>query len=349
MPAQSSAWPAKVWIQAPRNFAAIPNVPNWNDWSVRMGGAFDMFGNGKTALKANASKYIAAAAAGYAQNFNPMTYCGSCAGSTRAWIDFDGNKSILDAAGTIQYNEVIGGTSNFGQITQRPDPDLLRGHNWEYSASVQHELMDRVSVTAGYYRRDFYNLDVIDNQNLLATDWTPFGDDNADRPQAAALRRSQSRCSRLNTTKVGVATDNLRTFSTSNSSTYNGIEASANLRRSKLLLFGGVTTDRRATIDCDGTTNVATTPRDNPNGLRFCDATPPFRTTFKMSGTYQLPYEFQMSGTFMAIPGPSVAANYTVTAAIAGRADYRNNRRHDDDSRQPHRVEHGVPALPEEA
>ena len=315
IPAQSS--PAQVWIQA-RDFAAIPNVPNWNDWSVRMGGTYDMFGNGKTALKANASKYLAAAAAGYAQNFNPMTYCGSCAGSTRAWIDFDGNKSILNSAGAVQYNEVIGGTSNFGQITQRPDPDLLRGHNWEYSASVQHELMDRVSVTAGYYRRDFYNLDVIDNQNLLVTDWTPF---NVTTPTDPRLPLSGQPITMhtLNTTKVGVATDNLRTFSTVNSSTYNGIEASANLRREKLLLFGGVTYDRRATIDCDGTTNVTTTPRDNPNGLRFCDATPPFRTTFKLSGSYLLPYEFQLSGTYMAIPGPSVAANYTVTAAIAGR------------------------------
>ena len=65
--------PAGTWIQA-RDFAEIPNVPNWNDWSVRLAGAYDLFGNGKTAIKANASKYIAAAAAGYAQNFNAMTY-----------------------------------------------------------------------------------------------------------------------------------------------------------------------------------------------------------------------------------------------------------------------------------
>ena len=38
-----------------------------------------------------------------------------------------------------------------------------------------------------------------------------------------------------------------------------------------------------------------------------------------MSGAYQLPWEFQLSGTFMAIPGPDVDANYDVTAAIAGR------------------------------
>jgi hypothetical protein len=84
------------------------------------------------------------------------------------------------------------------------------------------------------------------------------------------------------------------------------------MRREKLLLFGGVTTDRRATTSCD--------ERDNPNSARFCDAVPPFRTTYKLNAAYQLPYEFQLSGSFIATPGPSVAANYTVTAATAGRA-----------------------------
>ncbi len=70
----------------------------------------------------------------------------------------------------------------------------------------------------------------------------------------------------LNANKVGTPTDNLRTHSDINTSTYNGVEISANARFSKALFFGGVTTDRRATTGCD--------ERDNPNGLRFCDAIP---------------------------------------------------------------------------
>ena len=58
VPAQSGAGRHR-WIAGAANFAAIPNVPNWNDWSVRFAGAYDLFGNGKTAIKANASKYIA--------------------------------------------------------------------------------------------------------------------------------------------------------------------------------------------------------------------------------------------------------------------------------------------------
>jgi hypothetical protein len=303
VPAESSA--ASNWIGA-RNFAEIPDVPDWRDWSVRFAGAYDLFGNGKTAVKANASKYIASAAAGYAQNFNGMTY----STQARPWLDFDGNRSIFDAAGNVQFTEVLAGTANFGQITNRPDPELLRGYNWEYSASVSHQLMERVSVTAGYYRRQFYNLDVTDNLNLAVTDWTSFGITTPTDPRLP-LSGAPITMYSLNTNKVGVATDNLRTFSDANTTVYDGLEFSANMRKDKLLLFGGVTTDKRASITCD--------ERDNPNSARFCDATPPFRTTFKMSAAYQLPWDFQLSGSFIATPGPSVAANYTVTAAVAGR------------------------------
>jgi hypothetical protein len=84
-----------------------------------------------------------------------------------------------------------------------------------------------------------------------------------------------------------------------------------NARGAKYLVFGGVTTDRRASATCD--------ERDNPNSARFCDSFPPFRTTVKVSGAYSFPGDVQVSGSFASIPGPGVSANYTVTSAIAGR------------------------------
>jgi hypothetical protein len=311
VPAQSS--PAGVWIVA-RDFPAIKNVPNWNDWSVRMAGAWDLFGTGKTAVKANASKYIASAAAGYAANFNGMTY----STQTRGWVDFDGNKTVLDANGNLQLGEIIGGTSNFGQITTRSDTELRRGNNWEYSASVQHELFPRVSVTAGFYRRQFYNLEVVDNQNLSTSDWSPFNIVTPTDPRLPASGQPIEMYT-LNPAKNGTPTDALRTYSTINSTVYNGFEMSTTLRRNKFLALAGFTTDRRASTDCDGSTAANTTARDNPNGLRFCDTIPPFRTTVKVSAAYQLPWDSQISGTFIATPGSSIAANYTVTAAIAAR------------------------------
>jgi hypothetical protein len=312
VPAQSA--PAGVWIAA-RDFPAIENVPNWHDWSVRVAAAYDLFGTGKTALKINASKYIASAAAGYAANFNGMTY----ATQTRGWFDRDGNRTILDGAGNLQFSEVIGGTSNFGQITSRPDPDLKRGYNWEYGASIQHELMPRLAVNIGYHRRQFYNLDVTDNLNLSVDDWSPFTILTPDDPRLPAAGQPITMYT-LNPAKNGTPTDNLRTFSTINRTTYDGFEVSANARFAKLLLFGGVTSDHRPSSSCDGSTSTSgLSARDNPNSLRFCDPPAPFRTTVKVSAAYQLPWDLQLSGVFMAVPGSDVEANYTVNAAIAGR------------------------------
>src|SRR4051812_44349020 len=297
IPAESS--PASTWIGA-RNFPEIPDVPNWNDWAVRFAVAYDLFGTGKTAIKANAGKYVAAQAAGFAQTFNGMT------GVTQpvTWTDLDRNGTFYDAAGNIPTAEVGPRTANYGQVTSRPDPALARGNNWEYSAVLQHELFARTSVSAGYYRRDFYNLQVNDNQNLALSDWgAPFSVNTPSDPRLP-LSGQAIPIYNLNAAKVGVATDTLVTYSTANKTTYNGVEFTANVRRDKFIIFGGITTDKRTSITCDGDT-TASTARDTPNGARFCDAVPPFRTTVKASAAYSFPYDINVSGSFTSIPGPS--------------------------------------------
>src|SRR5262249_50615624 len=97
-----------------------------------------------------------------------------------------------------------------------------------------------------------------------------------------------------------------------------GFEVSTNARFGKGFMFAGLTTERSETLNCDGST-TGTNARDNPNGLRFCGNIPPFRTLFKGSAAYTLPFDIQLSGSFSAKPGPSVRADYTVTSAIAGR------------------------------
>ena len=64
-----------AWVPFVRDFPALENVPNWNDWAIRLAGSYDLFGTGKTALKANISKYMASEAASYAATFNPMGGC----------------------------------------------------------------------------------------------------------------------------------------------------------------------------------------------------------------------------------------------------------------------------------
>ena len=50
--------PGGTWI-GPRHFDALTDVPNFKDLSPRLGVAYDLFGNGKTAVKATLSRYVA--------------------------------------------------------------------------------------------------------------------------------------------------------------------------------------------------------------------------------------------------------------------------------------------------
>ena len=133
-------------------------TPCWNDWTVRAGASYDLFGNGKTAIKTSVGKFVAQEALGFAASVNPL---GGQA-DARNWNDLDRNGTIFDAAGNVQTNELgVTANNNFGIPglgTTQFDPALPRPTNWEESVSVQHALFPRVSVTAGYYHRSFQHV-----------------------------------------------------------------------------------------------------------------------------------------------------------------------------------------------
>ena len=297
------------WVPFDRDFPEVDNVPKWRDWAVRMAAAYDLFGNGKTALKVAANRYLESMAAGFASEFNPMTP----KFEVRGWFDGDGNKSILDANGNIQFNEVLGGSANFGaySATRRPDDGLRRGYNWEQSVAIEHELMPRIAVTVGYYRRQYRNLRVTDNLNVATTDWNSFNVQGPSDSRFPAGGGEAITMYSLNANKVVSAVDEISTFSTTNDTVYNGFEVNGNARFGKGFLFGGVTTQRTTRSTCD--------VRDNPNSFRFCENAPPFRTVLKASASYELLYALQVSASYYGTPGSDVSANYTVTGAIAGR------------------------------
>jgi hypothetical protein len=312
VPPQSA--PAGPFIIA-RDFPGLKNVPKWNDWAVRTAASYDLFGNGKTALKFSAGKYLASQAAGYAAFFNPLAY----STQTRNWADspaFGGNGdgTVINPDGSIQFNEIIGGTSNFGGVTTRPDPDLARGYNWEYNTTVDHQLLSGLRLSVGYYRRQFYNLTINDNVNLDPDEWQAFTFTIPDDPRLPDAGQ-QITAYTLVAGTFNTTTDTVRTYSQGlygpkNTNVYNGFEISANGRvGSKLLAFGGITTEKSQNDTCD--------EPDNPNSARFCDAPGRLRTTVKASAVYQLPFDFQVSGFFLARPGPNVSATYNLVSTAA--------------------------------
>lgn len=302
--------PAGRFVPA-REANAISCVPCWTDWAVRFGSSYDLFGNGKTALKFAIGKYMVSQALAIAQSANPIR----SASETRTWTDLDGNGTALDSAGNAQYNEVGPKiNANFGLPAgaTRFDQDTPRNTNWEQTVSVVHELMPRVAVTAGYYHRNFQHLSITRNIAVSETaDYTPYtftAPTNANLPGGGGERITMFN---LLPAKNGVV-DNVSTWSDLNRRVYNGVEVSVNARLPRNgFVLGGITRERTAVNTCDPA-NV------NPDTLRFCDNAPPFRNLYKLSGGYTLPYDVQVSGSLQAIPGSDIQANYTYNSAIAG-------------------------------
>ena len=57
----------------PRQFDVIKNLPNWKTWAPRFGVAYDLFGNGKTAIKGSLSKYMVGESVSFTERYNPWS------------------------------------------------------------------------------------------------------------------------------------------------------------------------------------------------------------------------------------------------------------------------------------
>ena len=231
--------------------------------------------------------------------------------------------------------------ANFGTNILRTayDPKTLqgwwtRGYNWEFSVGAQHEVLPRVSLDVGYFRRIYGNFYATDNLALALSDFTAF---SITAPPDSRLPGGGgylvSGLYNLNPAKFGIPENNYVTPA-SNYGTqiehWNGVDIAANARLKQVLLRGGVSTGRTSTDSCQivaqlpeliagvgiiaaipGATATSATPQN------YCHVDTPFITQVKALGSYTIPkIDVQLSGTFQSIKGPQVVANYNAPNAV---------------------------------
>ena len=326
-------------------------VQNWKDISPRVGFAMDLFGNGRTAVKASYARYMAGQAIAFANQVNPIGAL--TATDTRLWTDLDRNGLPLDAAGNIQLNELTNSaaTSTFGKLTvptTQYSPDLLRGwgkrgYNNEVTFAMQHQLADRISVNGGYYRRTFGNQTITDDLRFDANSYDSVcitAPSDPDLPGGGNYKVCGVQDLKQAAFAAAGPANSLIRFSKDfggETNLYQGFDINLESRFGNgAFLRGGIAATARTFDNCNllvaGTDAVPAGSNEiYADGTTGCHREYGYRPDAKLSGSYTLPWDVQLGGTYQFTrgvqtggAGPSILATWTVTNAEVTRQLGRN-------------------------
>lgn len=344
-PGDTSPWPGapdhNEWL-GERSFNSVKGVPNWKDVNPRLDASYDMFGDGKTALKFAVGRYVAKTNVDVPAANNPITT--SVITTTRSWTDSNknyvpdcdlGNFGAQNTSAT--GGDICGAIDNqfFGQNNPKAvqwDPEVLSGwgvrdSNWDVSSEVQRQLGERVSVTGGYYFNTggyFRNTAALSKNRITDNTLVTSSDyDNycviAPKDPRLPNGGGYEVCgfADISTTKFGQNQSLVAPSGRFGKPIYRNhfIDFSTDMRfRGGGRIGGGVDTGWSLRDSCFVV--------DSPQELLFCHVVTPFKgqTQLKMNGSLPLPKGFVVAGTLQNLPGPQYQASFTMLTA-----DIRSN------------------------
>jgi hypothetical protein len=298
----------------------------WHDLSYRSSMSYDVFGNGRTAVKFAANKYL------LGQTLNGIGASGNPIGNlvnqtTRNWTDSDVDfVPDCDLTNPLANGECQAmSNSNFGTVVPGAtfDEDLLRGFgtrpsNWEFSASVQHEVLPRVSVDVGFYRRIWQNFSVTDNLAVDASDFDTFDVRVPNDPRLPNANQLLTGLRNLKPTSFGRPSQNYNTKAEKfgrQQEHWNGVDVAVNARlQNGLTMQIGTSTGRTTTDNCEVRAALPELSLTEPRSR--CREADPFQTDIKGYAVYTVPrVDVQVSGTFRSTAPSSYNASFTMNNA----------------------------------
>jgi hypothetical protein len=317
------------WV-AYQRWPQINNVPNWKDLSPRLGVAYDLLGNGKTALKYTISRYVVLDGTAFQNSVNPLMFNLS---TTRSWTDSNGNfapdcdltnpgAQDLRSTGGDVCGSIANPAFGTGATTTRIDDAYRQGwgvrqYDWETSGSLQQQLLDGLSVNIGYTRRWFGNFTATDNLAVSQSDYDEFCITAPIDSRLGSTSGSRicglydiSPAARARTPNNLVT--NASTYGTQKES-WQGMDLNVTARLPHhVTLSGGVDSGTQ------GNHTTACFVVDSPGALRFCDVNPPWQSFVKSLASIDLLWGINAGVTYQHIPGPLITAAYTVRTAQIG-------------------------------
>ena len=304
LPAQSN--PAGQFAPAreiPRSEPIKQNIGVW-----RTGAAYDLFGNGQTALKASYSRYALQVGIDRVTAVNPL----ATGNRTCPWGDANGD-------GRFQANEITGACSGFsGGVNTFYAAD---GVDWPYSdevtAGVEHQLIRDMRVGVMYYYRTNKKQFGIRNHAVPTSSYTPL---NVPIP-ANSLGVTSVTVYNL-ASSLASAQNFIRDNEDFLDTQFHGVGFTAEKRFSnRWQMVAGLSFGKNSgglnTPTGSGQSNATAGDLNDPNNVIFDEGTigNDSEVSFRLSGSYRLPWEFNLSGSMVSNTGYPVVTTYTVRGA----------------------------------
>ena len=321
-------------------FPRTDGVKGYRDLTPRGGVVYDLFGNGKTAVRMNVGQYLQGVFSGEAYTIkNPATTLVSSI--TRQWTDPSGDKIAQCDFLNPLANQECGPWSNLNWgasvATTRVNPAVLEGwgvrnNDWQFGVGIQREILPRMSIDVSYNRRWWGNFFTTNNAALTSADWDQV---TLTAPRHATLPGGGGYpvtfLVRNARQAVGVSDPYYTTDADFGDETHywHGVDLSFTARAGQTLFFqGGTSTGRGVNDTCEIETARFGKPMVIVDGQPTCDFTEPWLTQVRGLVSYTLPKvdvlvsaivrsqpNAQPAATTVATNGGSRIATYQMTPA----------------------------------
>jgi outer membrane receptor protein involved in Fe transport len=271
-------------------FPEIKGAPDFKGIVPRVSAVYDVFGDGRTAVKVSASRYDQPITLSNVFRVNPL----GVVNDTRNWtVCAAGQTSACDLNGDLvpQLNE-LGISSGFPFGTaNRYAPGLKWPSSNEYNIEVQRQIPGNIVVSVGYIRRETRRNIGVRNVAVPLETYIPLQvtEANSGKPvtvynQAPALRG-----------QTDYLWDNFPELDTN----FNGVDITANKRLSDRWSMNGGASFGKTVGDIYATsTTVSQVDLNNPNNtFRHGVIGNDVPWSYRMSGLYEFPYEISVSAT----------------------------------------------------